>query len=280
MKAVSQGGNMMIRFQFPYSLGFRTARARVAGVAVVASAAGIMLAPVASAATTSAATAATGSTAYSATNVGYTVSGRYFRYVQTEVRLPSNAGCAQLYKVIHGTGTGSFSVGAWLARPPKPADGVEVSDTPASTGCGTYRLGGPDASRRHAVGIAFSPGDLILLSVYYDQGNGTVTANASDLTAGTGLGEIILVGKATFTAATVGPSLNSYTTAPASQFQAFAFTNSAATTYTGIRSTLTGPWTTSQVVMTSNGKSTGTVEASNPVLWDGGANFGTWIRRS
>jgi hypothetical protein len=63
-----------------------------------------------------------------------------------------------------------------------------------------------------------------------------------------------------------------------SQFRAFEFTYSAAETYTGVRGTLIGPWTTHQVVMTSNGQSGGTVEAGSPVLWNGGRNFGTWVR--
>jgi hypothetical protein len=36
---------------------------------------------------------------------------------------------------------------------------------------------------------------------------------------------------------------------------------------------------TSQIIMT-NPSTTSPILASNPVLWDGGANFGTWIRAS
>jgi hypothetical protein len=177
-----------------------------------------------------------------------------------------------------GTGRRIFSVGLGAAGPGPLDSNVTVVDTPTSGGCGTYQAAfGPEGP---VPGPQMSPGDLVKLSFYYDQAQSTVSLNVSDLTRATGQGAVTVVGtNAIYTSAGPDANFTSLAALPASQFPAFDFTQSAATTYTGSRGTLTGPWTTSQIIMT-NPSTTSPILASNPVLWDGGANFGTWIRAS
>jgi hypothetical protein len=84
----------------------RSSRGQIAGIStavMMASGAGVALAPAVS--------ASTGSPEYSPNGAGYVVSGRWFRYLQTVVQLPSNSVCAQLYQAIGGTSRRIFSVG-------------------------------------------------------------------------------------------------------------------------------------------------------------------------
>lgn len=248
-------------------------RARIValGVAVaVTSATGLVVGPTAS--------ASTGTTVYSSTGSGYAVSGRWFHYVKTRIELPTNALCAQIHKVVR---PGTFSVMTELSSPDTYVQLV-ISDTPTSAGCGKYTATWVHDGTVTAVPFPMAAGDRIKMWTFYAQasppinGEHSVGGHLFNVTTGAGsaVGDLA---NATFTNAQIIGGFGSFT-APASQFRAFDFTNSAVETYTGARGTLTGPWTTSQVVMTSNGQSSGTVEASNPALWDGGRNFRTWVR--
>ena len=52
----------------------------------------------------------------------------------------------------------------------------------------------------------------------------------------------------------------------------------AVTTYTGVHGTMTGPWTTSEVIDTTNGGASGQTVMSPSFLFNSGANFGAWLR--
>ncbi len=69
-------------------------------------------------------------------------------------------------------------------------------------------------------------------------------------------------------------------TAPQSSTRLWALSGSKATTYTGVHGTLTGPWATTEIVDTITGNSSGAVVTSPNVLWNGGRNFGVWLRPS
>jgi hypothetical protein len=236
----------------------------------VASGAGLVLTPAAS--------ASTGTAIYSSTGSGYEVSGRWFHYIKTTTELPTNSLCAQLYKVVH---PGTFSVTTELSGSDTYVQLI-ISDTPTSTGCGKYAATWVHDGTVTAVAFPMAPGNRIKMWTFYAQksplinGEHSVGGHLFNETTGAGsaVGDLA---NATFTRAQVAGGFGSFT-APAGQFRAFEFTNSVAETYTGVRAALTGPWTTSQVVMTSDGQSSGRVEASSPVLWDGGRNFGTWVR--
>jgi hypothetical protein len=251
------------------------ARVRLAGAALAATAAAL-------AATVPAppASAAAAGVSYSLTGSGYQVTGRWFHYIKTVVQLPDNALCAKLYQVVHVT---QFSVSVELDSSASSAVLI-IADSPTSTGCRKYSATFVNGGTSTPVPppFAMSPGDRIKMYVFYAQnsplsgGQHSVSGHLENLTTGAGavVGDLALN---TYTQAQVLGGFGSFA-APPAQFRAFEFTHCAAETYSGDRSTLTGPWTTTQVVMTSNGQSTGTVEASSPVLWDGGRNFGTWVR--
>lgn len=200
---------------------------------MIASGAGVALAPAAS--------ATTGPPIFSPSGAGYQVSGRWFRYLQTVVQLPSNSVCTQLYQAIGGTDPRIFQVSLGASRLGQSGNSVSVVTTPNNGACGSYQAAfdsdGPVS------GPPMFPGDLVKLSFYYDQAAGTVSLNLRDLTRATGQGEVTAVGtNAIFSSAGTGADFASLATPPAHQFQAFEFTQSAATTYTGTRRTLTGPW--------------------------------------
>ena len=70
----------------------------------------------------------------------------------------------------------------------------------------------------------------------------------------------------------------SVTPPPAKDTQLWQFTGSHLTTYSGARGTMLGPWTTSKIIETSTGASTGTVMASPSALGNHGQDFGVWLR--
>jgi hypothetical protein len=258
------------RHRPPWLLPVRARIVALGVLAAVASAAGFVVAPAVS--------ASTGTTVYSSTGSGYELAGRWFHYIKTRIELPTNALCARIYKVVH---PGAFSVMTELSNPDTYVQLV-ISNTPTSMGCGKYAATWVHDGTVTAVPFPMAAGDRIKMWTFYAQtsppinGEHSVGGHLFNVTTGAGsaVGDLA---NTTFTNAQILGSFGSFTF-PASQFRAFEFTNSAAETYTGIRSTLTGPWTTSQVVMTSNGQSSGAVEASSPVLWDGSRNFGTWSR--
>ncbi len=194
-------------------------RARIivlGAVATVAGAAGLVVTPAAS--------AGTGATVYSSAGSGYEVSGRWFHYVKTSIELPTNALCAQLYKVVHPTG---FSVITELSNAHSYVQLV-ISDTPTSTGCGKYTATWIHDGTVTAIPFPMAPGNRIKMWTFYAQksppvnGEHSVGGHLFNETTGAGsaVGDLA---NATFTNAQVMGSFGSITS-PASQFRAFEFT--------------------------------------------------------
>jgi hypothetical protein len=67
-------------------------------------------------------------------------------------------------------------------------------------------------------------------------------------------------------------------TPPTVDTRLWHFTGSQLTTYTGVPRTILGAWTTSKMIVTLDGTSSGTVVASPSRLSNGGQNFGVWLR--
>ena len=67
-------------------------------------------------------------------------------------------------------------------------------------------------------------------------------------------------------------------TSPPAETRQWRFT-SHVTTYGGDRGPILGPWTTSPVIATTIGTTSGPVVQSPYCLWNGGQNFGVWPRR-
>lgn len=256
------------------------ARTRLASMAV-ALAAGTMLAgaPAAMAAVPAAGVGAI----YSTSSTGYQATGRWFRYAQTQIVFPTNFICSYLHSVLEtSAGPGSVSVTVGLGSSPAAHIAVVISSVPTASGCGIFtgQLEYNATQNPMAVGN-IDPGDTVRVSVYYNPGTYAVSAAVVDLTDGLNVtaGADSSSGSV-FTSARIETGFSAFHQpgTGGSSVRAFSYTGSAATTATGDRGTMTGPWTTSQVIMTANGKASDPVEANGPVLWDNGANFSTWIR--
>jgi hypothetical protein len=246
----------------------RTAYAAAAAAAVTITTLGLTGAGSASAA--SAVTQSSmGPMVYTTSQAGYVTGGRYFRYVATTVRVPylqyqaGNNGSAEVVlgsrvgppatlRVATGGGTGSISY-------------VWSSGTEFHTG--------------YMSGVAPAPGDLLRLSIYYGRGQSRDHFTAADITQGVSQSVSVDVVPVIYTAAEAAGVVNNATVvAPTVATRLWAFKDSRVTTYSGVHGTLLGPWTTSQIIDTTTGTTTGAVVINSPVLWNSGQNFGVWLR--
>ena len=237
--------------------------------------------------TATSAFASTGPTQGSKDASGYQVTGRWFRYVSTTFALPTTALCKQM-AVASPSGFGAAitlgnfeeSVSGVPASTAGPAATLGVSMVPSGTGCGlispSFAANFGSAPQFGAGAITLHPGDTVRLDLYYNQANQTTTATIYNLTLGS-KAQGSFGASAVYTSASVTGGFGAFT-APSTQFRVWAFTSSAATTYTVARGTLTGPWATGQVIMTPSGGSADTALASPSFLWNSGANFGVWAR--
>jgi hypothetical protein len=127
--------------------------------------------------------------------------------------------------------------------------------------------------------FAMSPkvGDQLSLNIYYDR-NGHTIFTAVDKTQG-----ITRTGRAStsnviYNEVPLFGGVPASVPSPASDIRLWKVANVAETTYTGVHGTVTGPWQTRRVIQTSTGTATGTVITSPNGLWNGGANFGIYLR--
>lgn len=246
-----------------------TVRALVAGVA--ATGAALVTVGLAGMSAAGAATPKTHTGAYpviyTKSDAGYAVSGRWFRYVATYVKVPP-AGSVFNYAAVMLKG--SNVAGETLAIQPGGGPnsiGWAVGVPPFGSGGGTLSKVNPKV------------GDTVLIDLYYNKATGGVTATATDSTSGATQSVTIAAGtKALFTTAEVAGVIHNPTSPPAKDMRLWQFTDSHVTTYTGGRSTLTGNFTTSQVIDTTNGTASGHVVFSPSFLFNSGANFGAWLR--
>ena len=121
-------------------------------------------------------------------------------------------------------------------------------------------------------------GDQLRVSIYYDR-NGHTYFTAVDLTQGITRTVRVQTGTVTYNVVTlIGDSGSAPVPPPAADIRLWKVESTRLTTYTGTRGTVTGPWQTSRIIQTSTGTSSGTVMRSPSGLWNGGANFGVWLR--
>jgi hypothetical protein len=214
----------------------------------------------------------TGSAAYNTGLAGYRESGRWFRYVSTVLTVPprpsgsGNGGPAYIYLVHSGGPT------------PRPYAYIQVQPG-GGTGSITYDTLG--LARLGTLALSPSVGDRVALSIYYDRrghlqfratdstvGNSATATTAADLAGGLQYNEASLFGSID----------NGAVIPPAADIRLWAFSDSHVTTYSGDRGTVLGPWTTDQLLDTTNGTAEGTVILSPSGLWNSGQNFGAWLR--
>jgi hypothetical protein len=204
---------------------------------------------------------------YTSSQGGYTASGRWFRFVATTVKVPAAGAYSNYAEVVLGGATVSPVTLAVAAGGGRTSVGWSVGVPPFGTGGGALTKVDP------------SVGDTVLIDLYYDRSGGGIVATASDLTNGRTQAITISAGtKALFTAAEVAAVLRNPGSSPSGDSRLWQFTKSAVTTYTGRHGTMTGPWTTNEVVDTTNGTSSGQVVLSPSFLFSRNADFGAWIR--
>jgi hypothetical protein len=213
---------------------------------------------------------AAGPAIYTRQLAGYQAAGRWFRYVAATVTVPPRT-LPNPYTIPGNGPDSSAFVGldgghaAWISvHPGGGADSVGWNAT--SRGLGSFRL-------RPRVG------DRLAASVYYDQ-RGRVFFTVTDLTRPATQTVVRNVGRVVYSAADllVPIGLGSPAGPPAADTRLWQFTGSRLTTYSGARGTITGPWTTSKMIITSTGTASGTVIVSPSGLSAGGRDFGVWLR--
>jgi hypothetical protein len=204
---------------------------------------------------------------YTSSQGGYTASGRWFRFVATFVKVPP-AGTVRNYAevVLGGAKVSPVTLGLKAGGGPNSI-GWSVGVPPFGTGGGLLTSVNPKV------------GDTVLIDLYYNQAKGGVSATATDMTSGRTQTIPIAEGtKALFTAAEVACVMANPASPPASNIRLWQFTNSHVTTYTGVRGSMTGHWTTSEVIDTANGGPAGQVVMSPSFLFNNGGDFGAWLR--
>ena len=236
-------------------------------LAVIAAGGAVVL-TVGLAGTTSAADAA-GNLVYTTSQAGYVAGGGpAFRYIATTVTVaaaPAAVFDQSLAEVVLGSSNGPPVT---LAVPA----GGGANSVSFSWKSGTLWNTG------HFAAVAPASGDTLILGIYYDQqGHDFLTAN--DVTKHVSQTVEVDVVPVNYTAAEAAGVVNNATVVPPqADTRLWEFTSTAVTTTTGVRGTLLGPWTTSQVIDTQNGTATSPVVISSPLLWDNGQNFGVWLR--
>lgn len=204
---------------------------------------------------------------YDPGQAGYITSGRWFRFAATTLTvpartLPSANGGSAVLELRQGAGIG----------PPYAEIVVSPGGGPASI----VVEAAPGGSKT----LQLSPqvGDQLAVSIYYDR-KGHDYFTVSDLTQHTTQTVRITLSFTTFVYDTV--RLGSWVKAvdpPQADTRLWKFADTRLTTYTGKHGTVLGPWTTTQIIATTTGTSAGTVKLSPSGLWNGGANFGVWLR--
>lgn len=205
---------------------------------------------------------------YTSTQAGYTATGRWFRFVATTVKVPPKSPYyPTALVVLNGPGfAGPLYVGV------RPGGGpVSVG---WSAGVPPFGMGGFAFTK-----VNPKVGDSVRIDLYYDRSGGGVTATGTDLTTGATQSAVIGGKKGwVYNAAEVACWLENPSSPPAKDLRLWQFNQTAVTTYTGTHGTMTGPWTTNEVIDTTNGASSGKVVMSPSFLFNNGASFGAWLR--
>jgi hypothetical protein len=196
---------------------------------------------------------------YSSAWVGYQTGGRWFRYVSTTVTVPP--------RVVPGSYGGGATIWLYGIGSVAPA---QIYAAPGGGAGSVESSGGP---------ITVSPrvGDRLQLSIYYDQ-HGHDYFTVTDITRHVTQTVRMNVPKMTYLTARLFVTVYDNATPPPADTPLWQFTNSRVTTYSGVRGTLVGPWTTSQTIVTTTSTASGTVIASPSGLSNSGQDFTAWFR--
>jgi YVTN family beta-propeller protein len=203
---------------------------------------------------------------YDRTWAGYEAGGgRWFRFIATTVTIPA--------RIIPAGSNGLAAITLSQADAPLAATiKVAPGGRPGSV---TWAAAGHAAGR---FALSPSPGDLLALSLYYDQQDGSDYFTAADLTQHVTQAVRVAVGAVVYDSARLAVAVAGAVGFPPTDVRLWQFTGSHLTTYAGDRGTITGPWRTSALTATVNSTARSAVKASPSFLWNGGQNFGLWLR--
>ena len=202
---------------------------------------------------------------------GYTAEGRLFRFVSTTVTVPSRI----VPESKPGSGDAMIQLGSgYMPTYPYADIVVHPGGGPGSI---EASAGSPGGQGRATLRISPQVGDRLAVSIYYDRQQ-YLYFTVSDLTQRITRTAQMPTGKVVYDRAFLGGFVLGRYTPPQADTRLWKFTDTRLTTYTGHRGTLTGPWDTTPWISTTSAESIGTVIASPSGLWNGGANFGVWLR--
>jgi len=206
-----------------------------------------------------------GTPAYTTTQTGYNVTGRWFRYVGATVTIPA---AGPEYQANGGVMTVA------LGNTAKDYVRAEIQVKPGG-GYGSVQYG----NGQQTTPFALSPkvGDKVAVSIYYDR-HGHELFVASDLTQGVFRAAGMTVGTVAFNQVSLWDDLAVTTEPPITDVQTWQLAGIRLTTVKGLRGSLTGPWETTPLVATSTGTSVGRLIANTSDPWNNGANFECWLR--
>jgi hypothetical protein len=243
-----------------------TTRALLATVAAGASALLIIGVSAASSAQPTTARPDIGTSAIvTSSQAGYVTLGQHFRFVTTNVVVPPKASYSHYAEVVLG---GRGVIPATL--------GVAAGGGARSV---RWNVLGPLTDKMAGGTMPVSPkvGDRVTLSIYFNQKKGRVYFTVADLTQNyTKILAAPAPAHVVYTAAEVACLLPSAPSVPKADIQLWEFGKSGATTYSGIRGTMLNPmWTTRKIIDVA---ADGHVVMSPWFLWNGGHNFGAWLR--
>lgn len=206
-----------------------------------------------------------GPPAYTNTQAGYNVTGRWFRYVSTTVTIPAAGPGFQANGGLMNVALGNTAKDYVRA----------VIKVKPGGGYGSVQYG----SGQQLKSFALSPkvGDKVAVSIYYDRHGHDLFA-ATDLTQGVIKVAGMTVGTVAYNQVSLWDEVAVSTQPPFTDIQTWKLADTRLTTVRGYHGTLTGPWETTPLVATSSGTSVGRLIADTSGLWNNGANFECWLR--
>ncbi len=245
-------------------------------------AAAATMAPLMTSAAASASPAVTRPVVFSAEQAGAAISAPrvHYRFVQTTFALPNSS------KLPYSTGGGLsiqfrssddvFVLGI-SAVPGSAWNAAAVDLQPGnctSGGCIQYT---------NANSPVMNAGDSVTLSAFYNSSTGFLFYTAQDNTSGATFSARFSDPGAAFTSVRVGAEFAVFPAAtpgsafvpPAADFRLALLTKTAVTQLNGTHVSLVK---SKQVVETSDGTSTGTVQVNAPTVFNNGQNTGIWVR--
>jgi hypothetical protein len=211
-----------------------------------------------------------GQPVYTNGQAGYSSNGRWFRFVATTVIVAP--------RLVPQADGGSMMIILDTSRPYEL--GAATIGVDPGGGPGTVWWKAPATSPDNQGTFALSPqvGDQLAVSIFYDQSTYT-TLTVADLTQGvTKTVQLNTGGSLVYNAVELWGAAYNNPPPPQADTRMWKVASTRLTTYNGYHGTITGPWQTRQMIGTTTGTFTGVAVVSPSGLWNGGQNFGVWLR--